>query len=203
MIYPKAYKLLYFIIKYFHKNFKRNPNRTELIKLLYLTDLEYYKNYGEIYSEFRYIFYHYGPWTNQFHQMLDYMRGVEIAELRKDPDENYFLYAITLKQPRHDVELEEDIRNVLFNNLFIYQESDLKQILDVVYKTEPMVSTERGSAIDFTKIPLNVRDKRLEYRKKRKKKLEEISKLQNKIENHDIDLLTAYKPFRDRANELI
>ena len=78
MFFPKAYKLLYFIVKSFKGTFKRQLKRTELIKLMYLTDLDYYKNFGEQYSEFNYIFYKRGPWTNQFHQILDYMMEVEI-----------------------------------------------------------------------------------------------------------------------------
>ena len=203
MFYPKTYKLLYVIVKYFRKNFRRSPNRTELIKLLYLTDLEYFKNFGEKYSELNYIYYNYGPWTKQYHQILDYMINQEIKESRKTPDENGWLYSITNNKPRHDIGLENDINNILENNFFIYKDSDLTQILKVVYTTEPMASTNKGDEIDFIKVPLNIRNKRLKYRGKRKKQLEKINKLQNKIEDHDIELLEAFRPFRDRSNELI
>jgi hypothetical protein len=53
------------------------------------------------------------------------------------------------------------------------------------------------------KTPSNIRNKRLKYREERKKQLEQISKLQNNIKDHDIELLQAFRPFRDRANELI
>jgi len=203
MFYPKTYKLLYTIVKNFRKNFRRSPNRTELIKLLYLTDLEYFKNYGEKYSELNYIYYNYGPWTKQYHQILDYMINQEIIENRKSPAEDTWLYSINKNKPRHDIELENDVNTILENNFFIFKDSDLTQILRVVYTTEPMASTNRGDEIDFTKVPLHVRNKRLQYKSSRKKQVEKISKLQNKIEDHDVELLKAFKPFRDRANELI
>ena len=203
MFYPKTYKLLYFIVKNFKKNLKRSPNRTELIKLLYLTDLEYFKSYGEKYSELNYIFYNYGPWTRQYHQILDYMINQEIIEDKKFSNEDAWSYSIANKKPRHDVELENDISTILENNFFIYKDSVLTQILKVVYTTEPIISTKRGEKIDFTKVPLNIRNKRLQYKEKRKKQLEKISKLQNNIGDHDLELLEAFKPFRDRANELI
>lgn len=203
MYYPKTYKLLYIIVKNFKKNFRRSPNRTELIKLLYLIDLEYFKNYGEKYSELNYIYYNYGPWTKQYHQILDYMINQEITENRKSPDEDTWLYSITTNKPRHDIKLENDISIILENNLFIYKNADLSQILEVVYTTEPMVSTKRGNEIDFSRIPLHIRNKRLQYKEKRKKHLEEINESKNTIENHDIELLKTFKPYRDRANELL
>ncbi len=205
MFYENTYKILYFIIKNFRKNFKRLPNRTELIKLLYLTDLEYYKNYGKKCSELKYIYYKRGPWTKQFHQLLDYMKDEEITEIKNEANDGkiFYLYSITNRSPRHDVDLEEDIKTTILNNLFIYNESDLTQILKVVYTTEPMVSTKRDDEIDFSKVPLHIRNERLQYKRKRRRQLEKISKLQNKIEDYDIELLEAFKPYRDRANELI
>lgn len=202
MFYHRAYKLLYSIAKKFRKNFRRPPNRTELIKMLYLVDLEYFKNYGEKYSELNYVFYNYGPWTRQYHQILDYMINEEMAENRNSPDEDSWFYSITNKKPRHDITLEADINTVLENTLFIYKESDLTQILKVVYTIEPMHSTKRGDEIDFTKVPLNIRNKRLQYREKREKQLKKIDEIQNNIGDHDIELIEDLKPYRDRANEL-
>lgn len=203
MFHPKTYKLLYFIVKNFKKYFKRPPNRTELIKMVFLTDLEYFKNYGEKYSELTYIFYNFGPWTIQYHEMLDYMKDQEIKESRKSSDESGWLYSITSNEPRHESELEKDVSNILENLFFVYEESQLRQILKVVYTTEPMASTNRGDEIDFTKVSLNIRGKRLKYKLRRERQLEKINKLQNDIREHDIDLLEAFRPYRNRANELI
>ncbi len=205
MFFPKAYKLLYFIVKYFKKNFGRMPKRTELIKLMYLTDLDYYKKCGEKYSEFNYIFYQRGPWTKQFHQLLDYMKDEEIFETERSSGDGkaFFSYRLTTKTPRHDIELDNDVVSILENNFFIYKDSDLKQILDVVYKEEPMVSTPRNAEIDFSRVPLNAREKRLQYTQRRRKQLERLKKTENRMGKDDIDLLLEFKPFRDRANQLI
>jgi len=50
---------------------------------------------------------------------------------------------------------------------------------------------------------MTTNEKRKQYRKKRKKQLEKISKLQNNIGDHDIELLKEFKPFRNRANILL
>lgn len=203
MPYTKAYKLLYFIVLRFRKNFGRLPNRTELIKMLYLTDLEHYKKYGELYTEFKYIFYNYGPWTRQFHDLLDYMKTTEIKEIKKSPSEDHWFYESTGNKPRHDANLEPDVTEVLENTLFIYEESNLKQILKVVYTTEPMVSTPRGEVIDFGKLPLNARSKRLQYKESRKRSLEKLAKLENSVGDEDSELLDELKPYRKRANQLL
>ena len=54
-----------------------------------------------------------------------------------------------------------------------------------------MSSTKRGDEIDFTKLPLNIRNKRLQHKKKRVKQLKKINELQNKIEDHDIELINT------------
>jgi hypothetical protein len=205
MYFPVAYKLLYYLVKSYKKNYKRFPKRTDLIKMIYLTDLAHYKNYGEKYSEFDYIYYKKGPWTKQFHLLLEYMDGEEIIEAKRVSEDGkpFYLYNITKKKPRHDIQLEDEIINIVENNLFIYKEVNLQQLLDTVYKEEPMVSTERGAEIDFSNAPLNARTMRNQYKEIRKKQLEKIKKLKNNMTEDDMEIFYQFKPLRTKANELI
>ena len=72
----------------------------------------------------------------------------------------FYLYSTTIKKPRHEAVLEPETSEILNNLFFIYQYSQLKQMLSVVYSQEPMVSTEKGGPIDFSKVPLEAREKR-------------------------------------------
>lgn len=207
MVYEKAYKLLYYIVKMFYKNFRRSPSKTELIKMLYLTDLEYYRTFGEKYSELNYIYYHHGPWTKQYEQLLRYMIGNEIVESQQTSTDGkqYFLYFLTNNPPRHNIDIDDDVSVILNNNLFIYKESDLSQILAVVYKNEPMISAKRNELIDFSKVPINARNNRSRYRIRTKKQLKRINKINNNMrhEDEDMGLYNELKPYRKRANELL
>jgi len=205
MHFPLAYKLLYYLIKSFKKEYRRYPKRTELIKMMYLTDLNYYNNYGEKYSEFEYIYYKRGPWTKQFHLLLEYMKGEEILETKRltEDGREFFLYNISSKEPRHVVELGDDVISIIMDNFFIYKEVGLQKLLDAVYQEEPMASTEKGAEIDFSKAPLNVSSKRKQYKETRRKQLEKIKKLSNSMTEDDMELFNQFKSVRAKANELI
>lgn len=202
---PFAYKVLFYIIKSFKGYYRRFPKRTELIKLIYLTDLDYYRNYGEIFTEFEYIYYKKGPWTKQFHLLIEYMKNEEIMENRRiaENGNEFFLYNITKKTPRHNTQLEDNVVDIVLKNLFIYQDADLKLLLDAVYKQEPMLSTKRNEPIDFTRVALKGSQERENYRRKRNKYLKEIARLENRMEKDDLRLLEEFRPLRARANELI
>ena len=204
--FPRAYQVLYYLIKNFAGAFRRAAKRTELIKIIYLTDLNYYKKYGVKFTEFDYVFYKYGPWTPQFQELLDYMRNEEILEAERPSGDGktFFTYGITKKKPRHDVELAAEVKSIIKENLFIYRESQLQQILDAVYKQEPMASTERNSRIDFSKVPLDARARRMEFKRGRRKQLEKLALSKNRpTQEEDMDLFYQFKPLRAKANQLI
>ncbi len=203
--YPNTYKLIYYIVSEFKKNFKRHPKRTEILKLLYLTDLDYYKKYGEKYSELNYIFYKRGPWTEKFHHILDDMKAEEIWEtkLKREDGEDFYLYGLTAKPPRYETEIDFDVKTILDQYLFIFKESQLMDLLEFVYMGEPVSSTERGDPIDFSKIVLNARSEREQYRQKRRKHLEKTASLKNEMNEDDLELFNEFKPLRDRANKEI
>lgn len=203
--YKNTYKAIYNIIKLFNQKYRKKPLRMEVIKLIYLIDIEYYKKYGEKYSELNYIFYHHGPWDNAFHQLIDYMSGIEITEykLQTQKGKDFFLYSATDKTPRNDIKLESDAQNALEDILFIYKYTQLSEMLKVVYTEEPMASTERGDQIDMSKLFLNSREKRAAYRKNRKNQIENIATLKNNMDKDDLELFAEFQTLRNRANSTI
>ena len=45
-------------------------NRTKLLKLLYLCDIEYFRATGETLTGFDWVFYLYGPWAPEYDNLL-------------------------------------------------------------------------------------------------------------------------------------
>jgi hypothetical protein len=46
-------------------------NKTKLLKLLYLVDIEHYRRFGKTLTEFDWKFYLYGPWTAEYDGLLE------------------------------------------------------------------------------------------------------------------------------------
>lgn len=203
--YPKAYRAIYNIIKDFKNNYRRQPMRIEVLKLLYLLDVDYYKRFGECYSEMDYMFYNHGPWTQEFHQTLDYMKENEIAESQQQTKDgrDYYLYSVTAKTPRETIDIDQDALEILSNIFFIYKHSELTEMLNIVYTEEPMASTNRGELIDMSKVVLSSRKKREQYRQLRAKQLDKVASLDNNPGEDDLAIFNEFKIIRDRANNTI
>lgn len=203
--YTNTYKIIYNIISGFGKHYRKKPLRIEVLKLVYLVDIEYYKKYGEKYSELNYIYYNHGPWDRAFHQVIEYMTEAEISEfpMQTQNGRDFYLYTTTGKTPRNDVNLSPEVSEILENIFFIYKHSELAQMLKVVYTEEPMASTKKGDQIDMSKLDLNAREKREAYRKQRKKHLENIATLKNNMDEDDLELFAELQALRDRANSTI
>jgi len=203
--YLNTYKVIYNIIKGFGKHYRKKPLRIEVLKLVYLVDIEHYKKYGEKYSELNYIYYNYGPWDRSFHQVIEYMSEIEVSEfpLKTQNGRDFYLYATTRKTPRNDINLIPEVSEILENIFFIYKHSELAQMLKVVYTQEPMASTQKGDQIDMSKLPLNSREKREVYRKQRKKQIENIATLKNDMDEDDLELFSGFQSLRKRANSTI
>ena len=46
-------------------------NKTKLLKLLYLADIEHFRKHGETLTGFDWIFYLYGPWSEEYDSLLE------------------------------------------------------------------------------------------------------------------------------------
>lgn len=203
--YPNTYKAIYNIVKSFKKSYRKKPLRIEVLKLLYLIDIEYYKKYGIKYSELNYIYYNYGPWDRNFHVILDYMKETEISEIKLQAKngKEFYLYSVTNKKPRLDTTIDPVVAEALEKLLFIYKYAELSEMLKIVYSQEPMASTKKGDPINMAKIILNARDKRKEYKQKRKTQLAKVATLQNNMVEDDLKIFNEFKPLRERANSTL
>jgi hypothetical protein len=145
-----THHLIFYIVKELHKRLMK----TNLMKLIYLVDLEYYKKNGRQATSFEYIYYKKGPWTSQFDQVLSELEGFEIKSLRKEKVEGKGEYIIFFKgpKPRFQPTLPLDLKEIVDRFIYIFKESPQKDLLQYVYSIEPMKSLKFGEKIDFSKV---------------------------------------------------
>jgi len=130
-------------------------SKTKLLKLLYLFDVEWYREHRETYTGFDWIFFHLGPWTKEYDPLIDELKANLAVAVR--PSGN----------PSFDTEFFSTPNRVDFSTLFesykdelpfriavsTWAEKSTAQILDYVYFwTEPMKDAARYSALDFSTV---------------------------------------------------
>lgn len=163
------------------------PQITRLTKLMYLAELEYFRQKRERLTDLKWIFYIFGPYPVGLKRVLGEPE-IETTEWRTGKtskhivrDEDVFLRASA------DFELEAIIQRLVRD----WGDADLNQLLDYVYfETEPMQNAKRGDVLDFStvspatrkKIQINIDRTRL---KELNKKVSERAK--------------AYAPLRESA----
>jgi hypothetical protein len=129
--------------------------KTKLLKLLYLFDVEFYRAYGRTFTQFRWKYFHLGPWTREFDPLLNGLLSQgELAEHTSERSEfdTKFLRAtesVDLRKPVANYKEEAVLKIVLDT----WGNRTTGEILDYVYfRTEPMEYGVRNENLDFSKI---------------------------------------------------
>jgi len=128
--------------------------KTKLLKLLYLFDVEYYRNYRQTFTGFAWKFFHLGPWAPEFDPALEGLvaKGIlsqqqsnkEFETIFYRPDER-----IDPREPFSNVKDEYILRRVLK----LWGTRSTGEILDHVYfQTAPMEAGIRNAPLDFSVI---------------------------------------------------
>jgi len=129
--------------------------KTKLLKYLYLIDIEYYKNHNETFTGFKWIFYHFGPWTSEYDEVYKVLANSYEFQIKQ-----YMAIDIEsdLIESNDKVYFESVFKDTI-DGVFAKRITDrwvdekLGPMLDYVYfYTEPMVDAQRGEILDFTKI---------------------------------------------------
>lgn len=127
------------------------PAVTRLVKLLYLSDLEWRRTHqGTPLTDLRWRFLHFGPYANELGEILG-GPDVEIVELRSGRQARHFAFdAETLKEP---MGLPEEVVSTVARLVKEWGDANLNQLLDYVYfDTEPMENAVRGEFLDFSNL---------------------------------------------------
>jgi hypothetical protein len=146
---PEPIELIDLVFK--HSKLQRIPlpQMTRLVKLLYLTEVEYYRQKRERLTNLDWTFYYYGPYPPNLKTVLGepeietfYWKGGKTSQ-QLVRDEGSFMEAFA----------ESDIESLISNIVKQWGDADLNQLLDYVYfETEPMQQAKRGELLDFSLI---------------------------------------------------
>jgi hypothetical protein len=129
--------------------------KTKLLKLLYLLDIESFRETQKTLTGFDWVFYKYGPWTAQYDEVLDQLSQegkIQLNSSNKGDLEATFIdptSAVDLSKafPIYTDELKA--RRILE----VWADRPVGELLDYVYfHTAPMKNAERKSRLDFGSI---------------------------------------------------
>jgi hypothetical protein len=131
------------------------PNKTALVKLVYLLDVECWRKFGRPATDLEWKFHHYGPYS---------------AEMERDIDDNAFVRVFGNRRSGYAFSPSSDWRDIhaAFNSQFgprVRRVADevvrrwslepLETLLEYVYfETEPMQNARRGETLDFSMIQI-------------------------------------------------
>lgn len=130
-------------------------NKTKLLKLLYLADIEQYRVSGETLTGFDWIFYLYGPWASEYDSLLKQLQDENAIEIkpwasggvegeRIVPTEEFSL-------ARAVPSIQASLRTVQLVD--IWADRGVSTLLDYVYfETEPMREARKMERLDFSKV---------------------------------------------------
>jgi uncharacterized phage-associated protein len=164
-----------------------------LTKLLYLLDVEHFREKRETFTGLDWIYYKYGPYAPELESIIKQI-GVEIED--EDIEEKTFRHI----KPYYE---EEWVKKIDLTTLHILDQiwkdvglESLKKLLDYVYfETEPMENPIRGERLDFNKIIPRETPIKIKWDEVEKTKLKEIgSDLKNKLEKISLPQRILYPP---------
>jgi len=127
--------------------------KTQLIKLLYLVEVEHYRETGERLTDLDWIFYLYGPYAYELEEILA-DRIFEREDLKTGSERDFIRFRIG--EPRRayqtfvDTKLSLTVKRIVGD----WGNRRLSELLDYIYfQTEPMQRVKgRGERLDFETI---------------------------------------------------
>lgn len=129
-------------------------SKTKLVKLLYLVDLEMVRRTGQAATQFRWRYYHYGPYAVEVESVLHRQEGASLR--RRDARVGEFdtvTYRAAAYPP--DTLLADRLRSVSDRICRDWGAENLNELLNHVYfETAPMKTARRGQYLDLSLVRL-------------------------------------------------
>jgi hypothetical protein len=126
--------------------------KTKLLKLLYLLDIEEYRQRRKTLTGFHWIFYHYGPWTPEYDDALNELQRLDKITLKPSTRPDTDAVMVNAVEPVSLSVVLSNIKDELKAKRIIdaWATRPTGEILDYVYfHTRPMANAERGMSLDF------------------------------------------------------
>ncbi len=132
-----------------HKSF----GKTQLIKLLYLAEVEYYRNCNQRLTDLNWLFYHYGPYALELEDILS-DKVFEQTKIKTQDEKDFILFKVAEGLSRYKSEVDTKVSLIIKKIVGQWKDKSLEDLLDYVYyETEPMEAVDkRGDVLDFTTI---------------------------------------------------
>jgi uncharacterized phage-associated protein len=148
--------------------------KTQLVKLLYLLEIEYYRLYQKRLTDLEWKFLHYGPYPPTIEEILG---SPDIEEEQIELSNSRIFHKYSVVKDSYDGDREDPaIPRLISRVVKEWGGINLYGLLDYVYfETEPMRNVKRGDKLDFSKIK-SWQDTKICEIKINKKKLNEIRK---------------------------
>jgi hypothetical protein len=170
--------------------------KTQLIKLLYLVEVEHYRETGERLTSLQWVFYLYGPYSHELEDILA-EREFEKEALKTAPERDFINFRIAEPVRSYQSFVNPRLSLTVKKVVGIWGSRPLSDLLDYVYfQTEPMQKVkERGDKLDFQSIDREPQEPvyAISATKDARKKVEELrervkASLQTFVATHPIHL---------------
>lgn len=151
----KVENLILEILKEEWNNGNKQILTIKLIKLLYLTEYEYYKLKRQRLTNLRWIFYKYGPFAFELKKIQSNILQLEEEEKVLDSGRVIKLLGVSWDMNFVQERFVENIEVVAITKRLTHQwkDSNKNELLNFVYHhTEPMMVANRGEVLDFSVI---------------------------------------------------
>ena len=134
------------------------PNKTALVKLVYLVDVECWRKLGKSATGLEWRFHHYGPYSVELERNINDNAFLHISGNRRSG------YGFSISSEWRDIHaafnahFEPTVRRIANGVVMQWGLEDLETLLEYVYfETEPMQEARRGETLDFSKIQIEQR----------------------------------------------
>lgn len=177
-----------------------NLNKTEIVKLCYLADYNYYKYFGKKISEIIYIYYNHGPFSKSIHECIDGLERENILKQEKKISLNlkrkYFSFLITNKYNANKYLNREEL-DILDYVIREYGNLGYEKLTEISYETEPMRNVKKNDILDFNLINKAIED-RIEKVRREKGTLRNYKGKPPIFDNNDDFMRYQYKMISDK-----
>lgn len=141
------------LIDVIYKNCKQQnlllPQITRLVKLMYLAEVEYFRQKRERLTDLEWKFYLYGPYPPSLKSIL----GEPEIETNEWKTGRISKHVVRDEAAFAKAMASADVEIIVKRQVKEWGDADLNQLLDYVYfETEPMQNAKRGDDLDFSTV---------------------------------------------------
>ncbi|MEX1276915.1 MAG: type II toxin-antitoxin system antitoxin SocA domain-containing protein [Bacteroidota bacterium] len=127
--------------------------KTQLVKFLYLTEVEYFRITRQRLTDLRWLFYHYGPYALELEDILAHPEFHK-EQFTTQSERDFIRFRVAERVRGYKSSLDAKVTLIIKRIVGQWKDKPLPELLDYVYfETEPMQEVKkRGDVLDFSTI---------------------------------------------------